>query len=171
MAGINRHPAPGLGELQPGWFVVPQNPMDGPVSYVQGIGDILATGGFAVPQNPVVSRSSGVIQPIGTQPGAKAMINGKAVSGGVSGMGCGCGTSAGSCGCGGGMGDISAEFTQFSTDLTNGNFTNAIINDTFFGVPVWAYGIMAGILLFAGGEKHSYAGRARRASRAAASAF
>lgn len=169
MAGINRHPAPGLGELQPGWFVVPQNPIDGPVSYIRGIGDILSTGGFTVPQNPVAGYNAGHVLPIGVQPGVQGTINNKPTTG-VSGLGCGC-DSGSSCGCGSGMGDISADFTKFTTDLSNGNIMDAIVNDTLFGIPVWAYGVMAGIFLFAGGEGHSYASRSRRSARAAAKAF
>lgn len=162
---IGYHPAPGLGELQPGWFVVPQNPVDGPVTYIRGIGDILSTGGFTVPQNPVISRASGVIMPIGTVPGAPAQINGKPVSGG---LGCGCG---GSCGCGGGMGDISSEWTQLQTDITAGNYMNALTTDTLFGIPTWGYLALLGVFMFAGGSEHSYAGRGRKAARAAARAF
>src|SRR5208337_1449924 len=98
---IGRHPAIGLGELLPGWFAVPQNPVDGPVTYIRGIGDILATGGFTVPQNPIVARASGYIQPIGTAPGQPAQLNNKPVT---SGMGCGCSGGANSCGCSG-LGD------------------------------------------------------------------
>lgn len=166
---IHQHLAPGLGELMPGWFVVPQNPMDGPTSYVRGIGDILKTGGFAVPQNPVIDRASGVINPIGSQPGRTAMVNNKPV--GVSGLGCG--APAGDCGCGcsdHGMGDISADFTKFTTDLSTGDIGTAI-SDPIFGIPVYGWMIGVAVLMFAGGEKHSYAGRGRRAARAAASAF
>jgi len=162
---IGRHPAIGLGELLPGWFAVPQNPMDGPVTYIRGIGDILGTGGFTVPQNPVVSRASGVIQPIGTAPGQPAQLNNKPVT---SGMGCGC--SGKSCECSG-LGDISAEFTQLTTDLTSGNFVQALSTDTLFGLPVWGYVVAVAALMFVGGEKHSYAGRTKRAARAAAGAF
>jgi hypothetical protein len=166
MAGINRHPAPGLGELQPGWFVVPQNPIDGPVSYIRGIGDILGTGGFAVPQNPVTGYSAGHVLPIGVHPGAKGMINNKPV--GVS--GCGCGGTCGGCGGGAGMGDLSSDFNAFTADLTAGNYMTAI-QAPIFGIPVWGYLAGLALFMFAGGEKHSYAGRGRRAYRAAASAF
>src|SRR5882724_9614777 len=150
MAGINRHPAPGLGELQPGWFVVPQNPMHGPVSYIRGVGDILATGGFTVPQNPVAEYSAGHVLPIRVQPGADGTINNKPV--GVSGLGCGCGGGCGgSCG-GGGMSGIGDDFTKITTDLSNGNIMDALVNDTLFGVPVWAYGVLLGVMMFAGGE-------------------
>lgn len=47
----NNHPAPGFGDLLPGFFVVPQNPFTPPVR-VPGIGDILP-GRFIVPQNPL----------------------------------------------------------------------------------------------------------------------
>jgi len=169
MAGIGYHPAPGLGELQPGWFVVPQNPLDGPVSYVRGIGDILHTGGFTVPQNPIRDYSAGYVLPIGVQPGARGMMNNKPVGGGCGGLGGGCGGSCG-CGSGGGMGDIGGDFSKFTMDLTSGNIM-AAVQDTIFGIPVWAIGAGIVALMFVGGEKHSYAGRGRRAYRAAASAF
>lgn len=173
MAGINRHPAPGLGELQPGWFVVPQNPMQGPVSYIRGIGDILSTDGFTVPQNPVAGYNAGHVLPIGVQPGQRGTINNKPVGvGGLGGLGCGCGGGGASpCGCSGGLSGIGDDFTKLTTDLSNGNIMDALVNDTLLGVPVWAYGVLAAVFLFAGGEGHSYASRGRRAGRAARSAF
>ena len=43
MAMLNYHPAPGLGDLLPGFFVVPQNPITDTqgTTYVPRIGDIL----------------------------------------------------------------------------------------------------------------------------------
>jgi hypothetical protein len=158
---IGRHPAPGLGELQPGWFVVPQNPVDGPISYIRGIGDILATGGFAVPQNPVTGYSGGSVLPIGVQPGTPGTLNNKPISSGL--HGCGCGGGCGSCGSG--MGDISAEFTQLTSDLSNGNYTQALTSDTLFSIPVWAYGLILAAMVFSGGKESHYS-RARRAVRA-----
>lgn len=166
---IGMHPAIGLGELMPGWFVVPQNPVDGPVSYIRGIGDILSTGGFAVPQNPVTDRYAGNVLPIGVQPGATGMVNNKTVAS-ASLSGCGCGGGCGHSGCGGGLGDVSADFTKFTTDLTSGSVMTAL-EDTIFGIPVYAYAIGLALVMFAGGEKHSYVGRGRRAARAAAGAF
>lgn len=62
------HPAPGLGDLAPGWFALPQNPLNmqdstvlvptmsatAPGRWVKTpmLGDLVA-GSFAVPQNPV----------------------------------------------------------------------------------------------------------------------
>lgn len=56
MAKLNMHPSPGFGDLLPGFFVVPQNPIAGqkPISYIHHIGDLLP-GRFAVPQNPIIS--------------------------------------------------------------------------------------------------------------------
>lgn len=164
MAGINFHPAPGLGDLLPGFFVVPQNPVTSQgvgVTYVQGIGDILP-GSFPVPMNPIVNYTTGNVRPIGT---------------GVS--GCGCGGSCGGCGgsgklngqpTNGGMSGISEDWAKIQADIMGGNIGN-VITDTVFGVPVWAIGAGLALFLFAGGEKHSYAGRGRRAARAAAQAF
>lgn len=90
---INYHPAPGLGDLLPGFFVVPQNPVrdaEGPlVPSVQALaagavlkkphmGDFLPAT-FAVPQNPI--RKS-----------LASNMNG------LNGLGCGC-AGTGGCGC------------------------------------------------------------------------
>lgn len=76
MSHITSHPAPGLGDLLPGWFVVPQNPIrdahegyTSEVKYVPHMGDLLP-GMFVVPQNPLIAALKGG-------------------SGGVSGLGCG----------------------------------------------------------------------------------
>lgn len=55
MAKLNRHPAPGFGDLLPGSFVVPQNPIAGQqaISYIPKIGELLP-GRFTVPQNPLI---------------------------------------------------------------------------------------------------------------------
>lgn len=67
MPYINRHPAPGLGELMPGWHVVPQNPIapdytelvptpqarsGGRPVYVPHIGELMP-GRFVEPENPI----------------------------------------------------------------------------------------------------------------------
>lgn len=52
---LGYHPAAGLGDLLPGSFVVPQNPIEaGQVKYIPKIGDILPAR-FAVPQNPLIA--------------------------------------------------------------------------------------------------------------------
>ena len=51
MPYLSFHPAPGVGDLLPGWFVVPQNPIK-PVTMQQNMGDFLPAQ-FAVPQNPI----------------------------------------------------------------------------------------------------------------------
>lgn len=52
------HPAPGLSELLPGWFVVPQNPIlaggSAAVKYTPRIGDLIAAK-YSVPQNPILA--------------------------------------------------------------------------------------------------------------------
>lgn len=90
---LSIHPAPGVGELMPGWFVVPQNPLRQASQFVNGravvaladeqtragytprIGELVAAS-FTVPQNPLVSHLSG----------------------------CGCGGSCGCASCASGMG-------------------------------------------------------------------
>ena len=67
---LNYHPAPGLGDLLPGFFVVPQNPITDTqgTTYVPRIGDILP-GSFPVPQNPIKDYMTGQLSLIGRQPG------------------------------------------------------------------------------------------------------
>ncbi len=89
MARLNFHPAPGLGDLLPGYFVVPQNPirdagtplvpslqatMPNRSFRIARIGELMP-GQFTVPQNPLMM----------------------ALTGGMGGLGCGC-----SSGCSGG---------------------------------------------------------------------
>jgi len=51
---LNVHPAPGLGNLIPGSFVVPQNPIDGgEIRYIPRIGELLPAA-FTIPQNPLM---------------------------------------------------------------------------------------------------------------------
>lgn len=67
MSHLPYHPAPGFGDLMPGSFVVPQNPIHpdgtplvpsvqaqsgGNIAYRPKIGDLLP-GAFVVPQNPI----------------------------------------------------------------------------------------------------------------------
>jgi len=62
MAHLNIHPAPGLGELIPGWFVVPNNPFQPrqPVARTVGVGELIAAH-WTLPQNPLATlcRPSG----------------------------------------------------------------------------------------------------------------
>lgn len=153
---LGHHPAPGLGDLLPGFYVVPQNPVQ-PVKYIRGISEILP-GSFPVPQNPVKDYTRG-----------RTKLIGQGVSG------CGCGGSCGGCGAKGqlngvGVGDFSTDWNSFTGNISAGNYTGAL-QSTIFGVPVWAIGGALALVLFAGGEKHSYYGRGRRAARAAAGAF
>lgn len=159
MARLAYHPAPGIEGLLPGFYNVPQNPIQ-PITYTRGIAEILP-GAFPVPQNPVKDYTRGQTKLIGQ---------------GVS--GCGCGGSCGG-GCGGGqingmgvsgLGDFSTDWGSFTGNISAGNYM-AAIQSTIFGVPVWAIGGALVLVMFAGGSKHSYVGRGRRAARAAAGAF
>lgn len=83
------HPAPGLGDLAPGWFALPQNPLTmqdstvlvptmsatAPGTWVKtpNLGDLVA-GSFVVPENPV----------------ALNLVAGLAGLGRMRGLGCGC---------------------------------------------------------------------------------
>lgn len=164
MSMINYHPAPGLGDLLPGFYVVPQNPIQS-TTYVPRIGEILP-GSYAVPQNPIKDYMAGRLNLIGREPGVPGKVNGKPV--GVS--GCGCGGTCGGCSGGGGLGDISSDFSKISSDFSAGNYGQAI-QDPIFGIPLWAIAGGIALLMFAGGPQHSYYHRARKAGRAARSAF
>lgn len=84
MAHIGHHPAPGLGELVPGSFVVPSNPIIAP-SYIPHIGELLPAS-FPVPQNPLIAA-------ISSPPGY-------GIPNSMQGLGCGCSTGCGSGMCG-----------------------------------------------------------------------
>jgi len=154
-ANIHRHPAPNraLGELMPGWYDIPQNPLMASnygVAYTPTLGEIMP-GSFTIPENPLWNIGTGTVKPIGIQPGAPGQINGQPVatrSGSGSGMGCGCGGGHGSCGCGGGgMGDISTDLSTFMADLSAGNYSQALFTDTIMGFPSYA---VIGVLAVAG---------------------
>ncbi len=106
MAHIGLHPAPGLGELIPGSFVVPSNPIVQP-SYIPHIGELLPAS-FPVPQNPLIAAITSPPgyglpnQPglgCGCQPGGcgSGMCGSAA---GMAGLGGDCGCIGGMCGCG-----------------------------------------------------------------------
>lgn len=168
-ANISFHPAPGLGDLMPGWFAVPQNPITNraPITYTPTIGDILP-GSFVVPQNPIRDFTNGQVKLIGqSNPSAPGMVNGMPVTG-MGDCGCGCG---GGGGCGGGLGQLtvagltfnpSADVTQIGNDISAGNIMNAL-QDNFLNFPVWVWGALLTVYLTAGG-KNSHVSRARRAA-------
>jgi len=59
---LSFHPAPGFGDLLPGSFVVPMNPItaaNGQVTYIPRIGEILP-GTYSVPQNPLKRSGCGM---------------------------------------------------------------------------------------------------------------
>jgi hypothetical protein len=148
MANLNIHPAPGMGDLTSGFFVVPQNPVtmatEG-ISRVPTLGEFMSAA-FVVPQNPFLAYVSGAVKPLG--------------QGGMGDCGCGCG---GHGSCGGGMGALDlSSLTSLATEDSLG-----------FGAPNWAYaaGALALYLFaFGGSTGPSRVGRARRAYRSYASA-
>ena len=93
---INRQLAPGLGDILPGNFVVPQNPITSPIAgaYVPHIGELMP-GKFVVPQNPLLVALSGKTMP---------------------GVGCGCGSGPGDDGLG--ALDLSS-FSSLGTSITD----------------------------------------------------
>jgi hypothetical protein len=160
------HPAPGLGDLMPGWFAVPQDPItmaQQGVTMTPGIGDILP-GSWVVPQNPILDFVKGQVKMIGQGQGKgygnvqskNAQVNGQ----GVSGLGCG-GSCGGGCGCddcggGGGLGqvDFSSSLTAIGSDISAGNWSNVpadigtmLQSQTVLGVPLWG-ALIAGYFLW-----------------------
>ena len=78
------HPAPGLGEMLPGFFVVPQNPIKaaggmGGIRYQPHVGELMPAS-FTVPQNPIVKN-------IRTGMGGLATGRFMGFTGGMSGLG------------------------------------------------------------------------------------
>lgn len=139
MSHINFHPAPGLGDLLPGMFVVPQNPIrdagtalvpsvqataPNQVMRVKHIGELLQAA-FTVPQNPLI----------------RTLATGGQSNNGMAGLGCGSG-----CGCG--MGDTTAVPAASSwTDM----FTNSTIIP---GIPdglIYGGGLLAAYMLLSPG--------------------
>jgi hypothetical protein len=90
MAFTNFHPAPGFGQLMPGDFVVPQNPIsraERGVGYVARMGELLP-GSFSVPQNPIVRNFQTGMQGMGTMGCAGGMgCEGAGFTGSLAGLG------------------------------------------------------------------------------------
>jgi len=148
------HPAPGLGDLLPGWFVVPQNPIrdagtpvkanvtakaGGAVVKVPSMGELMP-GMFTVPQNPL---RQALASPPGTGvPGTKGL---------------GCGTCHGMGDASGLMGSLASAGTSLQTTLT--------AQHTLLGVtlPTWAWAAIAigGYMLVAPGGAEYRAVRSR----------
>jgi hypothetical protein len=156
MNRIPIHPAPGLGDLMAGYFVVPQDPLqfqNEGISVKPSLGDFIDAS-FVVPQNPLLAQISGTVAPIG-QGSAGMPLNPKtkAKHSHSSGLGCGCGC-GGSGSCGGGLGTLSTDWTQFTTDLEAGNIMTAL-QDTIGGIPSWVYmaGIAALVFVSSSGKK------------------
>jgi hypothetical protein len=134
MSHIPFHPAIGFGDLLPGSYAVPQNPIRDvgtPMvpsrrmitgGQVATMGDLLP-GRFVVPQNPLVN----------TMLYGHNLGSGAPPQTGMSGLGCGCQ----SCG----MGDLPASLQTLDNNLA------AWLNDTtldFTGLGIPNYGYIAG---------------------------
>ena len=158
MANLNIHPAPGLGDLLSGYYVVPQNPLrmaqEG-ISVVPKLGDFVAAS-FVVPQNPLYAQITGTVAPIGQGIAGRKIKMSNSGGGGLNGGcsdGCGCG---GSCGCGGGMGDLTADFTKLTGDISAGSWSS-VANDTIGGIPVLLpFGAIAIYFFFKLMDKHGH---------------
>ena len=87
------HPAPGLGDILPGWYALPQNPIVNPVTYRPGMGEILP-GAYVLPHNPLADRlyADSPIRPVNSPNPEGDVVP---ASGG-----CGCAS------CAGGMGEL-----------------------------------------------------------------
>lgn len=90
MSHVPFHPAPGMGDLLPGYFVVPNNPITsaagGPgatgVGRVAHIGELMPAS-FVVPENPLMNA----LATVGRGPASQKSLGGC----GCTGLGCGCG--------------------------------------------------------------------------------
>jgi hypothetical protein len=166
MSNLAYHPAPGLGDLLTGYYVVPQNPLqmaqEG-VSVKPALGDFVAAS-FVVPQNPLLAQITGTVAPIGQGAAGTPLMRKKRPTSSMSGLGgCGCGCSGGGGGCGGGMGTLSTDLSQFTSDLTSGNISQAIFTDTISGIPVYVIAALAvGTMYLLGAGEKSGTGRGKR---------
>src|SRR5574342_178502 len=132
------HPAPGnLGELVPGFFVVPQNPIKAAqqgVGYVPHFGELMPAK-FVVPQNPLI-----------------ASVSGSTVA---AGMGCRVTCKAGMCGCddgtGTGMGTITDTINQWASQLTSA--ATGAVSGLDWKVWALAGGVVALMFLMGGGRR------------------
>ena len=132
MSQINFHPAPGLGELMPGWFVVPQNPIapdrtelmptpqarsGGRPVYVPHVGELMPAK-FTVPQNPLVRelRGLGVLGGCGSCGMAGCAGCGSASGEAKCGAGCGCASAIGFSG----LGSFGDSLSGLADTLTTG---------------------------------------------------
>jgi hypothetical protein len=172
MSHLNYHPAPGLSDLAPGWFVVPQNPLAmGPSTVLVPTMGATAPGrwlrnptladlvqaSFAVPQNPIVQNLAGSLA-------------------GLRGLGCGC-----SGGCNGGSNFYGLNgLGQVGTDSVSSFLYNNLgspgqwlaTDATLAGmtIPMWGWLAGAGAALYVAADlfgkgkaaSKSYAGRASR---------
>ncbi len=160
----NFHPSPGLGDLLPGWFVVPQNPvrpdstvlvpsvqasMPGQIARKSHMGEFLPAT-FSVPQNPILRN----------------------LATGMGGLACGCGTPT----CNG----APNYYGMSGFDPLAGDFSSvtdwAKANSPIGGIPNWALwggaAAVAWIVFMPGGkeyrsEKRALASRYRGYRRAA----
>lgn len=153
MAHLPVHPAPGLGDLLPGFFVVPQNPIQGvPTPVVASInakaggapvkiptmGELLP-GFFVVPENPLRNAL------------------------GMSGLGCG------SCGLGQTTPNLMGSLANVGTSMTNW-----LQESVFAGIPNWLLlgGAVAVYFMATPGGKEYRAQREEyRAQRSAARGY
>jgi len=182
MSQLPFHPAPGLSDLAPGWFVVPQNPLAlGPSTVLVPTMGATAPGRWL--RNPTLADLVAGSFPVPQNPVANNLAAGLA---GLRGMGCGCR------GCGGGqnfyglngMGDATGYGTDMISNflLENAGSPGAwLAGETTlagFTMPMWGWLAGAGAAIYVAKDlfgkgraaSKAYAGRAgRRLSQYAAS--
>lgn len=148
------HPAPGYGDLLPGWTLLPFNPMSpstaivatvsaanpGQAVRIRGAGELIA-GSFPVPQNPILAALGvGDLTPGGFPVPFNPITRQQA-------MGCGC--AGGGCGCAG-LGDTTGD--SIASWMAQPSPIGSLDNVTFWGLAA------AALFLFAEfrGSKFSY---------------
>jgi len=147
MPFLHLHPAPGLGELMPGWFVVPQNPIapdytalvptpqakaHGQPVRVRGMRELLSAR-FTVPQNPI-----------------RRELSGNGVTG-LGGCGCAGGGCMGNCGCPSAIGFSGLGQT---TDTTGA--TGSLMDTLTTGYTPYVIGGALLFMFFMSGRGRSY---------------
>jgi hypothetical protein len=140
MAHIGHHPAPGLGELIPGSFVVPSNPIITP-SYIPHIGELLPAS-FPVPQNPLIAA-------ISSPPGY-------GIPNSMKGLGCGCSTGCGSGMCGDqGMAGLSGDCGCIGGMCGCGSVGGmGLFEDPMSWIGIALVGLMGLWMLMPGGQQY-----------------
>lgn len=170
------HPAPGLSDLAPGWFVVPMNPIANAGPSTPLVATMAATAPGRILRNPTLADLVAGSFPVPQNPVASNLRAGLV---GLRGMGCGCGG-----GCNGGqnfyglngLGQAVSAQDVYATDaISTWLFDNAgspgqwlAQEKTIAGMtaPYWGWLASAGAVVYIASDLF---GKGRRASKAYAS--